>query len=306
MNFYFPLLGLTPSFTSERVVSAPFTLSRRLRKANLPDLSTLGAQHKLHFPFQFADALLSECRLELCVDAPSLDVAKLHVSQLRMCLYLNGASPFSIPFAATHSSDEYAGISSRSRPELAARLPAELQSGPKSEDIQVEMWPHELSLSFIYLEEKAQISESAFQQAAESATFWKVMEGRQKELVAFREAAESAPMLMSSSQSYLHIWCGLEALFPKVGSELSFRLSIYLAQLVGASEDRRSYHSRFKKSYDIRSKVAHGSRNDMTHEEWEEGWILLVEAGKAILKHRELPSDNALLCDLLQPPGVVP
>lgn len=305
MKFYFPLLGLTPSFTSERLVRAPFTLSRRLRKANLPDLSTLGAKHKLHLPFQFADALLTGCHLELCVDAPSLDVAKRHVSQLRIGLYLNGISPFIVPFAASHSSEEYAGISSRDRPSLAARLPPELQSGPKSEDIQVEMWPHELSFSFIYLEEKAQISESAFEQAAESATTWKIMEGRQKELVAFREAAESAPMLMSASQSYLHIWCGLEALFPKVGSELSFRLSIYLAQLVDATGDRRSYHSRFKKSYDIRSKIAHGSRNNITHEEWEEAWNLLIEAGKAILIRRELPSDDALLSDLLQPSSMI-
>lgn len=305
MNFYFPLLGLTPSFTSERLVSTPFTLSRRLRKANLPDLSTLGAKHKLHLPFQFADALLTGCLLELCVDAPSLDVAKRHVSQLRIGLYLNGISPFIVPFAASHSSDEYAGISSRDRPSLAARLPPELQSGPKSEDIQVEMWPHELSFSFIYLEEKAHISESAFEQAAESAKTWKIIEGRQKELVAFREAAESAPMLMSASQSYLHIWCGLEALFPKVGSELAFRLSIYLAQLVDTSGDRRSYHARFKKSYDIRSKIAHGSRNSITHEEWEEAWNLLIGAGKAILIRKELPSDDALLSDLLQPSSMM-
>jgi hypothetical protein len=301
MKFYLPLLGISPTFDQERVARPPFTLARRNRRANLPDLSTIGAKHKMHFPFQFADALLTGCKMELCIDASTTDEAKLQASRLRLALLLDGTTPFLIPFIASHSEEEYAGISYRDRPSLAAMAPPQMRSGPTSADISVEMWPHELSFSFVYLEERSGVSEASFERAAVMADLWRSLESKHKELTAFRETAESAPMLVSSSQSYLHIWCGLEALFPRVSSELSFRLSLYLAQLVSLVEDRGLAHKRFKASYDIRSRIAHGSRSNLTHDEWNEAWDLLVATGKAIVQRRGLPTDIALLDELLQP-----
>jgi len=56
-------------------------------------------------------------------------------------------------------------------------------------------------------------------------------------------------------------WVGLEALFSPGRAELKYRISLRVANLVGRSdsyERRREIFDELKRSYDARSKVAHG------------------------------------------------
>jgi hypothetical protein len=53
-------------------------------------------------------------------------------------------------------------------------------------------------------------------------------------------------------------WSGLEALFG-VDHEISFRLSLYIANFLESNDDRRFAFEKLRRSYDSRSRVAHGS-----------------------------------------------
>jgi len=300
MQYYFPILFLVPAFTSARVEHPPFTLVVRQRPVSTFDLATLEVHHKLHLPFQFLDVFLSRCGFEIAVDAPSLETAFLLLSQLRLNLYFTGLSPFLVPVAASHSLNEYAGINARDSEILRPKLPLEEREGLRSGEANVEIWPHELSLLCFKIAETQSLEEGAFQQAASRAIQWQTLERGRRELAAFREAVLAAPMLLSTGQSLLHMWCGLEALFPKVSTEVSFRLSLYLAQLVGGTIGRSEAYSRFRKSYDLRSKIAHGKRSEVEDKDWKGTWELIGRAGDAIIARGGLPSEEVLLEELLQ------
>ncbi|QPF82696.1 hypothetical protein IC762_23505 [Bradyrhizobium genosp. L] len=53
-------------------------------------------------------------------------------------------------------------------------------------------------------------------------------------------------------------WSGLEALF-RTETELSFRLCLYIANLLKSGSEREEMFERLRQSYNARSKVAHGS-----------------------------------------------
>jgi hypothetical protein len=113
------------------------------------------------------------------------------------------------------------------------------------------------------------------------------------------EEVGKAPKLMPLSQSVLHIWSGLEALFPEVGAELSFRIALYLAQLLSQSSDRATVYNRVRASYNLRSAITHGSRQNISMDDWQETWSLLMEAVVGILFRGKIPSEKELLAELL-------
>lgn len=100
------------------------------------------------------------------------------------------------------------------------------------------------------------------------------------------------------ASSILHIWQALETVFGK-GPELSFRMSLTLAEICGPVASRQDIYSRAKKSYQDRSGVTHGKLGTVSVEQWMRAWDLLKEAVRAILHRKATPSGDDLFSDLL-------
>ncbi len=86
---------------------------------------------------------------------------------------------------------------------------------------------------------------------------------RQHGLLALPLSRVSIAWMRSSHEDRLiDYWVGLESLFLQgMNDELKFRAAIRIAEFLGATGDERvRYFEQIKKSYDLRSKVVHGSR----------------------------------------------
>ncbi|TIN65844.1 MAG: hypothetical protein E5Y30_31490 [Mesorhizobium sp.] len=106
-------------------------------------------------------------------------------------------------------------------------------------------------------------------------------------------------MIMHRGSSLLHIWQGIEALFPDVRAEISFRLSLLIAQLAKDVARRSETYQRCRKSYDHRSQAAHGGQLQKGPEAWVEGWNLLCLCMKAIMARGNLPNEQDLIGEAL-------
>lgn len=298
-RFYFPLLVLRPSDDLVEIVERdPYSLARRKWQTSTFDLATLATHHRLHLPYQVMDVLLSVANLELAITAASLELAFKSLSALKLGLYVSGISPFIAPFATSYSVNAYSGINSRDSEALRANLPAGMQSGLTTAAGTVEAWPFENSFQCIVIPEQTTISPWVFQQAVSRASRWLEIESRLAHLSALRTAAESAPLLLSPDQSLLHVWCALEALFPRITTEVSFRLSLFLAQLIAPTGDRLALFRRVRSAYDLRSRLAHGSRRDISLAEWQDAWSLLLQAADAVIVRAGLPTEDQLMTEL--------
>src|SRR5205085_6736031 len=120
-----------------------------------------------------------------------------------------------------------------------------------------------------------------------------------KLLQPLEDAATAAPTIGATDQSLLHVWCGLEALFPRVQTEVSFRVALYLAQLCSGGPARRTYFDRVRKAYQLRSDIAHGTKRGVGQERWRESWDILTDALKSIVSRGGASDEDALLADLL-------
>src|SRR5260370_42645851 len=100
----------------------------------------------------------------------------------------------------------------------------------------------------------------------------------------FSDAALSTVMMGSLSQSILHMWCAIESLFPSVGAERSFRVSLYLSQLVSQGAGRRGYFEKVKKGYNTRSKIAHGAKHEASINEWKAAWEIVTDTFNALVR----------------------
>ena len=116
-----------------------------------------------------------------------------------------------------------------------------------------------------------------------------------------QKALSTAPFIPDLGQSLLHLWTGLESLFPRVGSEVRFQIALYLTQLRPAVSDRYAYHKSIVEAYNLRSRVAHGTAADLGVEEWRTVWNLLVDACQSIISRGHLPTEEELLRELLAP-----
>jgi len=299
-TFCFPLLFLQPDIEWEvALIDPPFQLARRLWETSTFDLATLASRHRLHLPYQVMDVMLQQCNLELRVEADALDDSMEWLSSFLLGFYARGGSPTIAPFAATHSINEYSGINSRDSASLRDQLPEGMRIGITSDHVTIEVWPVQLSFSCLAISDHIQVTPDIFHAAATMAKSWRNLEARKPTLRVVRDATQVAPLLASRDQSLLHVWCALEALFPKVSTEVSFRVALYLAQLQ-LSSPRREFFKIVKDAYTLRSRVAHGSYRDITKSEWTQAWDLLRSSIVAILARNDLPSEDALLQEILQ------
>jgi hypothetical protein len=282
-KFYYPCLFIAPGFDEDGLSYGSVALRKRRWEVSTFDLATLATKHRLHLRYQLIDILLAHCNLEIELEADNLEEACAEIDVLRAMLYVQGTSPFVIPFCATHSLNEYAGINSRDSEILRAKLPEDLQRGPTSSDIRVEVWPHEPSLTCRIEDESVVLRKEQWDSAAGAVSHWKKLEMETTVLRASRKALCSAPAIPDIGSSLLHVWQGIESLFPSVNMEVSFRLSLLVAQLVSILEKAGETYKKAKRSYADRSRIAHGNAAKVGHAEWNTAWTLLVACLRAVL-----------------------
>lgn len=111
---------------------------------------------------------------------------------------------------------------------------------------------------------------------------------------------QTAPMIPDLSSSLLHAWQGIEALFPSVSSELSFRLALLVSQLCApVRTERLKTYEEAKRSYSKRSRAAHGNGAKLTYQDWLDAWDLLLLCLSACLQRGDLPTEEMLTHELL-------
>lgn len=299
-TYHFPLLFLIPRFDEAEIQQSSFRIAKRRWNTSTFDLATLATKHKLHLPYQVMDVLLSRCNLELSLqNHANVEEAIESFHTFRLAMYVAGSSPFLSPFVTTHSINEYSGINSRDSEILRKRLDPAMLEGLRSDTDTLEAWPVELSLQCILVEEGLDLSADRFAEAALKADRWRRLLPKMPLLKVVSDAANAAPKLLSPDQSLLHVWSALEALFPTVNTELSFRIALYLAQLIGSKTDRIAWFDKARASYGLRSKVTHGSKQNISSQEWRDTWLLLMEAVNAIILRGKLPSEQDLISEML-------
>ncbi len=299
-SFFFPCLILNPSFDGEIIRVGEFAAHKRLWQTSTFDLATLAARHKLHLPYQIMDVFLSGANCELEVQAEEIGDALSKAEVFKAMLYLNGTSPFVMPFVSSYSVNQYAGINSRDSKLLAKDLPDTLKSGITSDHATVEAWPNELTFHTIHYKRQKELKEEAFRKAAWQVNLWRTLEGSHPPLRAARLALQTAPMIQHLGSSLLHVWQGIEALFPEVSAELSFRIALLLAQLGSPVHPRADIYKAARTSYGHRSNVAHGNLRPITMDEWSGAWSLFLQTLNAVVYRRKLPDETELISELLQ------
>jgi hypothetical protein len=296
--YYFPLLFLFPAFDGDAIESGGYCLSKRKWQTSTFDLATLDSHHMLHLSYQVMDIMLHRCNLELTVpSAASLDEAVSLFQALRLGLYIEGVTPFLSPFVTDYSINEYSGINSRDSG-LLDELDPGLREGLRSAETTIEAWPLELSFQCHTLE-KRKVTSDVFAKAAKFAATWLRLTKEDKTLSFLGDVATAAPTIAPTGQSILHIWSGIEALFPGVQSELSFRIALYLAQLLRSNENRSEVYDRARGAYKLRSKITHGAHRDASFDDWLESWSLFTSALRAVCDRGNLPEEEDLIKELL-------
>lgn len=298
-SYYFPILFLVPGFDGDFISADRVRIAKRKWETSIFDFATLATRHKLHLPYQAMDVFLAHCNLELCLsNCESLKNALQVFYALRVALNASGVSPFLSPFVTTHSINEYSGINRRDSDSLRKEMLPGMVEGLRSEDDTLEAWPLELSFQCILLTDKLSVSESTLCSAAAKTANWSDLVTRCASLKVLQDVTNSAPTIGNLDQSVLHLWSGLESLFPDVGAELSFRIALYVAQLCEKSEVRLDTYKRVRDSYGLRSRITHGTTRSISLAQWEETWSLLLNVYNAVIERGMMPSENDLLREL--------
>lgn len=300
-RFYFPLLFWTPS-ASEDVEAAPFGLHPRRWDVSVFDLYSLVAEkHPIRMTAELMQIFLPNVNLEVSVDAVDHQEAIQRLDTLRVMLYLYGMTPTIAPFATSHSINEYAGINSRSSDLMREKLPEGMRVGITTKDARVEGWPKELTFSVLQAvggSYSTKLDARVFSQATEAVVAWQEIETQYDKAATLRSALSKASLMPDRESSILHIWQALESVFGK-GPELSFRMSLSLAELCGPVAPRAETYAQAKKSYKDRSEITHGKANLVDEEQWMRAWGLLIKTIRSILHRKTIPSEDDLFSELL-------
>lgn len=250
---------------------------------------------------ELMQVFLPKVNLEISVDATDHQEATHRLEMLRAMLYLNGMTPTIAPFATSLSINEYAGINSRSSDLLRDKLPEGLRAGITAKGARLEGWPIELTISVLQGGSgsfSTKLDATVFNQATEDAAAWQKIETQYHKAATLRAALAKAPLMPDRASSILHIWQALEAVFGK-GPELSFRMSLSLAELCGPVASRADTYAQAKKSYKDRSEITHGKANLVDDVQWMRAWELLVKTIRSVLHRKTIPSEDDLFSELL-------
>jgi hypothetical protein len=273
------------------------SLIRRRWQVDIFDMATLASKnHRMRMKYELAKVLLDGCNLEIAVEAEDIQEARQKLQRLKVMLYIHHVSPFIMPFATSYSVNEYAGINGR---EGNRKSPYdELNSGPKAPDDCIDLWPFEQTLGVISREQR-HIHEDTFTGAVDDMDIWSKIIESTPSLKTVQDTLVMAPFILDVPQSILHIWTAIESLFPKVTTEVTFRVSLNLAQLSQSGPARSAYLNEVKKAYSVRSNIAHGTNRKLKEKDWDTAWNILLDACRAILQRQRLPTEDQLLAELL-------
>jgi hypothetical protein len=300
-NYFAPCVSVNLDFDSSTVDFQDFRVHQRKWQVSTFDLATLATKHRLHLPYQLMDVFLNgptNMEIEI-VGATSHDEAIERLNFFKATLYLGGVGPFIVPFICTHSINEYAGINSRDSDLLREKLPPALRDGITSSGTTIEAWPNEPSFQIFSLRTPKSITEEISGIAACQARKIRAIEDKRPELSAVRYALVTAPQITHVASSFLHLWTGLESLLPNVRTEVSFRISLLLAELSSPIRLASEVYGIAKRSYVYRSNAAHGNFKKIGYEEWYEAWDLLCTCLRAVIHRGDLPSEETLLNSML-------
>lgn len=222
---------LLPEFESDEISYGNFSVAKRRWGTSTFDFATLATKHKLNLPYQLMDVLIGKCNSEVAVGGnSSFESAAEAFQSFRLGLYLQGVSPFLVPYVTTASINDYSGINQRDSA-IERGDPPETESQFSSHSNQMEAWPLELTMQCMAIHGAFGINETQIQNAAKFADRWMEIARGNALLKLVARTSDSSAILATYEQSILHIWTAIEALFKSVSSEVSFRLSLYLAQL---------------------------------------------------------------------------
>lgn len=297
-TFFLPLTFLHFAFEGRSVEAPPFTLTKRWALANTYDLWTLGDMHRLHgVRFEAIAMMLEDVHCELAVSGNISHLEAVDMARsFRAALYGQHISPSVVPFVSTHSVMEFAGLVDRETPELRAEMTEEELAAVSSDKATVDVWPMELYPAAWRLYDRVMLTEKDVQEASVRAMQWREMSARQKSLAALERALVASALIAPVEQAILHLWTAIEALFPKVSTEVVFRLALYVAQLVEGPRggDRRAYARRVRNGYTLRSGIAHGSVTGLDADSWIDPWDIACDLYNAIQVRGGLPTEDEL------------
>lgn len=299
-DHHHPALFLIPDFEEDFIEDHSVRISRRLWQTSIFDLATLAAHHELKFPYQLMDVFLQRCNLEISVlDCPQKDLAQERLLGFQVLLYAEGVSPFTLPFSTNISINAYSGINSRDSEYLNKDLPEGLRSGITSKSTLVRVRALEPSLATNVFQQKLKLSRPQILNALSQLDNWLTQHSKDPRLRAFQAALLSSANITPVDQAILHLWTGIESLFPDIKAEVSFRIALYIACVNPDKSKRRELYDTARKSYGVRSAIAHGSHKRATFDDWLATWQLATSILKSILIRKTLPSEADLLKDLL-------
>lgn len=298
-SFFFPCAGLSAQIEAASFEAGSYTIHRRLWQTSTFDIATLASRHKLHFQWELMGALLSNVHSEIETRSEDHISATDDLRLLQTMLYVEGIAPFVAPLVVSHSINDYSGINSRDSDHPPANLPADLRSGITSKTAKVEAWINDPALLCLSLVGRRSIDRTAFEIAAAAATRWRSLENAQRTLFVARSALHGAPLIPQVAPSLLHLWQGIESLFPDVSAELAFRLSLLISQCAAPIAPRHDSYQLARRSYRSRSAAAHGAFDRVGDSEWSDAWHLLTMVIKAIHHRGGMPSEAELVAELL-------
>jgi hypothetical protein len=292
--------GARPAFEPVSINVGDFVIHKSVYSPGTFDVHSLGAHHKVHFPYVLLDVFWFHVGWEMeVIGAKTLDEAKEKFSIFRTMLYAQHVNPFIIPFIGTHSKNDISGMNNRDSGLFGDDFPSELRSGITSKTDEVEIWPHELSFFVLRNSDGRKITEQIANNAGQQAHKWEKLENKHKELQAVRHIMETAPTIDHLGTSLLHIWTALESFFPNVRTEVSFRMALLLAELASVIQPPLETYQTARRSYGHRSHAAHGNLKKLTHKEWDEAWKLLCIVVGGVIQRGALPDEGALISSIL-------
>jgi hypothetical protein len=275
-------------------------VSVRLREwsAGIFDWAVLATKHDLRVEYQLADVLTSGVGAEMAVEALDLERAKHRLRRLRALMAIAGVQPFFMPFVGSHSIDDFSNISApASHPDESRQQRAE-RINSVEEKVRVELLDFELSSAPV--PDPVRLDQGILEQVMQWERTWQNLTFAHPEVRVLDGALRASPAIQPLSQAVLHVWTCLENLFPEVQSEVRFRMGLNLAQLLG-DEDRLATYESIRRSYNARSRIAHGSMlsDDAVRSAWDEAWALLRKAAISILRRQGLPTETQLMIELM-------
>lgn len=258
--------------------------------------------HRLNAPYQLVDLLTKRCDVSIGLGhAEDHSEAKRRFGAFRAMSCALGVEPFWAQFVATHPIDALSAINpvpkDPSDPRHATSV--QIRSG---KDV-VEVWSNQVTFNLLPSGSDVFLSLESAQDAAELVQPWIDMCEQVPTLRVLEEVLVNAPVSASYPQATMSVWGALESLFPSVQTEVTYRVAMYLTQLVRPA-DPLSYLKSVRSAYGQRSRIAHGSRSSRRDEiaAWQGAWMILCDATLAITRRGTLPTEEDLTREMLTRP----